>query len=229
MKLLLFDIDGTLITTGGAGVRALNRAFRQVAGIVNAMDGVRPHGKTDPAIVREVFNALGGSAPRRDSLDEILAAYVEYLPEEVHRSQNYRVLPGILRFLQDFQSNPLLAFGLATGNVERGARIKLSRGDLNSFFAFGGFGSDAESRTELVRLAAEKGMRHAGVEVEPRDVFVIGDTPRDVDAGREAGFRTVGVATSDYSTDDLRAAEADIVLSNFEEDRDKFLRFSGLL
>jgi len=161
-------------------------------------------------------------------LDQILAAYVEFLPEEVEQSTQYKVLPGVLSFLQEFHRRPDLVFGLATGNVERGARIKLARGNLNSFFAFGGYGSDAESRTELVRCAAENGARHAGHAIEPQDVFVIGDTPRDIDAGREAGFQTVGVATSDYSIEQLRAAGADLILSDFDRDRDKFLLRIGI-
>jgi phosphoglycolate phosphatase-like HAD superfamily hydrolase len=228
VKLLLFDIDGTLVLTGGAGIRALNRAFCQVVGIVNALDGIRLHGKTDPAIVREIFNARGAHQ-NADSYDQILAAYVEFLPEEVQRSENYRVLPGILRFLQDFQGRSDLAFGLATGNVEAGARIKLARGNLNPFFAFGGFGSDAENRTELVRRAAHNGSRLAGVTIDPNDIFVIGDTPRDIVAGREAGYRTVGVATSDYSTEDLSAAGADLVLLDFERDRNQFLKSTRIL
>ena len=228
MKLLLFDIDGTLVLTGGAGIRALNRAFCQVVGIVNALDGIRLHGKTDPAIVREIFSARG-ALQNADSYDQILAAYVEFLPEEVQQSRNYRVLPGILRFLQDFQGRSDLAFGLATGNVEAGARIKLARGNLNPFFAFGGFGSDAENRTELVRRAAHNGSRLAGVTIDPNDIFVIGDTPRDIAAGREAGYRTVGVATSDYSTEDLSAAGADLVLLDFERDRNQFLKSTRIL
>jgi phosphoglycolate phosphatase-like HAD superfamily hydrolase len=228
VKLLLFDIDGTLVTTGGAGFRALNRAFCQVVGIVNALDGIRLHGKTDPAIIREVFAVRGNSHQATDSLQEILEMYVTLLSEEVQRSENYAILPGILRFLEDFQEHPNLAFGLATGNVERGARIKLDRGNLNRFFPFGGFGSDAENRTELVRRAAEKGTRHAGVSFDPGDVFVIGDTPRDIAAGREAGFQTVGVAASDYSIQDLEEAGADLVLADFLSGREAFLRMTHI-
>ena len=224
MKLLLFDIDGTLVKTGGAGVRALNRAFCQVVGIVNALDGIRLHGKTDPAIVREVFAARGDFHQTANSLEEILEMYIRLLPEEVQQSDTYTILPGILRFLEDFKEEPNLAFGLATGNLERGARIKLDRGNLNRFFPFGGFGSDAENRTELVRRAAQNGQRHAGVAINPQDVFVIGDTPRDVVAGREAGFQTVGVAAGDYSIRDLREAGADLVLADFQSGREAFLR-----
>jgi phosphoglycolate phosphatase len=226
VKLLLFDIDGTLVLTGGAGIRALNRAFQQVVGIENAMSGIRPHGKTDPAIVREIFTVRGGDSRFSDTVEQILDAYVAYLPEEVQSSKTYRVLPGIHSFLQTFRDHRDVVCGLATGNVVRGARIKLERGNLNSYFKFGGFGSDAESRTDLVRQAAARGMRQAGQTIGPEDIFVIGDTPRDIDAGREAGFRTVGVATSDYTREHLEAAGADLVMADFERDRDQFLRLA---
>ena len=227
MKLLLFDVDGTLVSTGRAGVRALDRAFCQVVGIVNALDGVRLHGKTDPAIIREAF-AARAHLPRSGVLQEILEMYVKLLPEEVQQSTNYTVLPGILRFLEDFERHPQVACGLATGNIERGARIKLERGNLNRFFKFGGFGSDHENRTELVKKAAENGARYTGASIDPRDTFVIGDTPRDVLAGREAGFRTVGVATSAYTSADLEAAGADLVVPDFERGRASFLSLADL-
>jgi phosphoglycolate phosphatase-like HAD superfamily hydrolase len=232
VKLLLFDIDGTLVLTGGAGIRALNRACRQVAGIHNAMEGIRPHGKTDPAIVREIFQSRGANAKvshSADIVDQILDAYVDFLPEEVRSSRTYRILPGIVSFLEAFRGHPNLALGLATGNVEKGARIKLERGNLNSYFRFGGFGSDAEKRAHLVRCAAENEFRCCGQTIAPEDIFVIGDTPRDIEAGREAGFRTVGVATSDYTREQLEEAGADLAISDFEQDRDQFLRLTRIV
>jgi len=231
VKLLLFDIDGTLVRTGGAGVRALDRAFHQVTGITNALDGIRLHGKTDPAIVREVFTAReAGNRHSSDISRQILDAYLEFLAEEIRLSPtNYRVLPGILGFLNDYTGCADAVFGLATGNIERGARIKLEPGDLNRHFKFGGYGSDAENRADLVRHAAERGRRQSGQAIASQDIFVIGDTPRDIDAGREAGFRTVGVATSDYSCQDLEAAGADLVMLDFERDRDQFLRLTRIV
>jgi phosphoglycolate phosphatase len=228
VKLLLFDIDGTLVLTGGAGIRALNRAFQQVVGIDNAMDGIRPHGKTDPAIVREIFMARGPEGHSPDVVVQILDAYVSFLPDEVRQSKTYRILPGIHSFLEAFKNHPRIAFGLATGNVERGARIKLERGNLNSYFSFGGYGSDAEKRSHLVQRAAEKGIGCYGQIIAPEDTFVIGDTPRDIEAGKEAGFRTVGVATSDYTREHLEEAGADLVMSDFEKDRDQFLRVTRI-
>jgi phosphoglycolate phosphatase len=228
VKLLLFDIDGTLVLTGGAGIRALNRAFKQVVGIENAMEGIRPHGKTDPAIVREIFVGRGVSGHSPDTVGRILDVYVEFLPDEVRKSPAYRILPGILKFLDAFKEHSGIVCGLATGNVERGARIKLERGNLNSYFKFGGFGSDAENRTDLVRRAAENGVRLCGRSVPASDTFVIGDTPLDINAGKEAGFRTVGVATSDYSRAHLEEAGADLVMADFERDCDRFLALTGI-
>jgi len=230
VKLLLFDIDGTLILTGGAGVRALNRAFHQVVGMVNVMDSIRPHGKTDPAIIREVFTVHGRTDVDKGVVDRILDAYVGFLADEVQESsKKYRVLPGILSFLQAYSSNPHVALGLATGNVEGGARIKLGPGDLNRYFRFGGFGSDAESRTQLVQHAARKGREMLNQAFEPHDVFVIGDTPRDVQAGREAGFQTVAVATGDHSIEDLKASGAGLAIQDLDRDRDQFLRFTRIV
>jgi phosphoglycolate phosphatase-like HAD superfamily hydrolase len=228
VKLLLFDVDGTLISTGGAGVRALNQACQKVLALENAMDGILPHGKTDPAIVREILARSGLSGEPLDSTGHILDAYLAFLVDEVAHSPKYRVLPGIEELLNQFGQSSGIALGLATGNVERGARIKLERGRLNQYFHFGGFGSDSESRTNLVRLAAERGAQKCRISVLPNDVFVIGDTPRDIEAGREAGFRTIGVATSTYSRADLERAGADLAITDFLQDRDQFLRVTRI-
>jgi phosphoglycolate phosphatase-like HAD superfamily hydrolase len=228
VKLLLFDLDGTLVSTGGAGVRALNRACRQVLALENAMAGIQPHGKTDPAIIREIFAARRREEQVADFTGDILEAYLTFLVEEVEQSPSYRVLPGIERLLSEFAGSREATLGLATGNVETGARIKLSRGNLNRYFSFGGFGSDAENRTDLVRLAAERGARECHFSVSASDTFVIGDTPRDVQAGREAGFRTIGVATSSYTIEDLNDAGADLAITDFEQGRDQFLRVTRM-
>jgi phosphoglycolate phosphatase len=114
--------------------------------------------------------------------------------------------------------------GLATGNIEPGARVKLQRAGLNKYFSFGGFGSDSENRTELVRKAAEAAIQKHGDSISPNDIFVIGDTPLDIDAGRGAGYKTVGVATGRYSTVVLQQAGASFVISDFEQGRNEFLR-----
>lgn len=228
MKVLLFDVDQTLISTGGAGLRALDRACQRLLGIEKAMDGIKPHGKTDPAIVREILSVrLGSNAAElglSGRLESILESYIFFLREEVKTSTTYRVLPGIFPLLEELSLRRDVALGLATGNIESGARIKLHRGGLNRYFAFGGFGSDSENRTELVRKAAEKAAAKSGVACQSSDIYVIGDTPLDIDAGRAAGFKTVGVATGSYSVDQLLAAGATLAIPDLEEGRDQFLR-----
>ena len=223
MKLLLFDIDQTLVNTGGAGIHALDRACKKLLAIDNAMDGIRPQGKTDPAIAREILSVrLGATSDVEAQIQSILEAYLSFLEEEVQTSAKYRVLPGIVSLLDEIAARPDMILGLATGNIELGARIKLERGKLNRYFALGGFGSDAEDRTELVRKAAEKAAHNNGSSFLASDVFVIGDTPLDVDAGKRAGFKTVGVATGSYSVDQLLAAGADIAVADLEQGRDGF-------
>jgi phosphoglycolate phosphatase len=225
VKLLLFDVDQTLINTGGAGIRALNRAFKLWWNLENALEGISLGGKTDPGIVREVFiGRRGADADMDGTLGSILETYVTFLREEVARSESYRVLPGILEVLNTLRDRRDVLVGLATGNIEAGARIKLERGNLNQYFTFGGFGSDSESRTAVVRRAADLAAQKVkGAVIKPADTFVIGDTPRDIEAGNENGFISVGVATGNHTMDDLRGAGAAMVVSDFHLDRDYFL------
>ena len=227
MKLLLFDVDQTLISTGGAGIRALNRAFQKLYAVENAMEGILPHGKTDPGIIREILHShpvpsLNDGFPT--SMTAIVEAYLEFLDNEIDSTSSYKILPGIEGILNSLSSRSDIAIGLATGNVEAGARIKLERGNLNRYFPFGGFGSDSEDRTELVRRGAERAAAYMGYSPDAGNVFVIGDTPRDIVAGREAGFLTVGVATGKYSKEELKESGATVVISDFEQERDQFLR-----
>jgi len=223
VRLFLFDVDQTLISTGGAGIRALNRAFQKTFAMDNAMDGVLPHGKTDPAIIREIFAARSANDGFSTDLGPVLEAYLGFLREEVETTALYRILPGIVAILELLKKQPNALIGLATGNVETGARIKLERGNLNQYFAFGGFGSDSENRTELVRQGAARAASSSGRSVDPAETYVIGDTPRDIEAGREAGFLTVGVATGTFTKSQLEAAGATFAITDFETDRDYFL------
>lgn len=225
MKLLLFDIDQTLINTGGAGLRALDRACQKLLQLEAAMDGISPHGKTDPAIIREIFRVkLGSTTPNNGEIASVLEGYLSFLKEEVRTSPTYRVLPGIISLLQEMSDRKDVMLGLATGNVELGARIKLDRGELNSYFSFGGFGSDSEDRTELVRKAAEIAINKNAASIDASNIFVIGDTPLDIDAGNRCGFKTVGVATGSYSVEQLLGAGATMAVSDLAEGRDYFLR-----
>ena len=133
-------------------------------------------------------------------------------------------MPGISALLDEMLPRKDVMLGLATGNIESGARIKLDRGNLNRYFTFGGFGSDSEDRAELVRKGAQKAAYKNGAPIAPSNTFVIGDTPLDIEAGKRAGFKTVGVATGNYSVDQLLDSGATIAVADLEQGRDYFLR-----
>jgi phosphoglycolate phosphatase-like HAD superfamily hydrolase len=205
---LLFDIDGTLITTGGAGRRAMERAFEVAAGRRDALAAIPLDGMTDRLIVREGLQAIGRE-PSEEAIDHVLEAYLVGLAEEVAlvSAERYRVHRGMREAIQA-GARAGAAIGLGTGNLRRGAEIKLERVELNACFGFGGFGCDAEARVELIRIGAERGAAILGVEVSECRVVVIGDTPRDVAAALGIGAEAVGVGTGRYSPADLRASGA---------------------
>ncbi len=211
MRALLFDIDGTLIHTGGAGARALDRAFKYMFGIDRAMEKINPHGKTDPEIVREIFVRKLNRQPDPSEMRLALFFYVYFLKHEVDYSLKFRVLPGVKRLLRELKSRNGFLPGLATGNVRHGARVKLSRPGLWSYFLFGGFGSDSENRVKILKKAVERAEELSGATVKP---IVIGDTPRDVLAAHSAGIPVLAVATSRYSREDLKRAGADYILED---------------
>jgi len=218
-RVLLFDIDGTLVHAGGAGRRSIERA---VAGHVGELDGalagLRLDGMTDRLIVREALATLG--RPFDDALcDRVLETYVEILREEI-RTPAYRVLPGVPELLDGLRGRGA-AMGLCTGNVAEGARIKLSRGGLDAFFEWGagaicGFGADGEARERIVEAALRRASARLGRSVAPAEALVIGDTPRDVEAAHNAGVPVLAVATGRYGVEELAACGADRVVPSLE-------------
>jgi phosphoglycolate phosphatase-like HAD superfamily hydrolase len=210
--LLLFDVDGTLVLTGGAGLRALDCAFEKRHGRRGATAGIRLHGMTDPAIVRDMYQRQLGAVPDATETAAFLDDYLSFLEEEVASSTGYRLMPGLPRALDELVPAGHV-LGLATGNVRAGARLKLTRGGLWGRFAFGGFGDDSPDRAELVRAAAGRAPRPFA----PDETWVIGDTPRDVAAARAAGFRALAVATGIHSVAELRETHADIVIATLAD------------
>ena len=213
----LFDIDGTLMTTGGAGRRAMRAAFGEVVDAPHALDDVKLGGKTDPMILREGLEVIG-RAYDAALVERILERYLERLEAEVARSPGYHVFDGVLTILEHAHALNA-AVGLGTGNVERGAQVKLARGALNDRFAFGGYGSDAEDRTELIRAGAERGAARLGRPLSECRVIVIGDTPRDVRAAHGIGAVCLAVATCGYDVNALQKAGADLVVERLDDPR----------
>jgi len=205
--ILLFDIDGTVLSAGGAGRRAVVRIFGDQFARSEVFDDVRFHGMTDRAIIRAGLERLHRPADET-AIDALCAAYLTALAAEIPRSEGFRVLPGVAALLEGLAGRPQLAVGLGTGNLREGARIKLERARLSHHFAFGGFGCDAEDRAALLRVGVARGARHLGVAPDACRVVVIGDTPKDVAAAKAIGAASLAVATSGFTPADLTAAGA---------------------
>jgi len=213
---LLYDIDGTLLTTGGAGRRALRRAFQALHGRADACE-FPLDGMTDRRIARLGLEAVGLAATD-ERVDAVLAAYVAHLEQEVAAAGEdaYRVLPGMREAVAASCARPRTAVGLGTGNVREGARVKLGRVGLYSPFRFGGFGCDHEDRPTLIRMGAERGAALLGEPLEACRVVIIGDTPKDVAAARALGAECLAVATGSYGEEALRQAGATFTFSGMD-------------
>lgn len=220
-RLLLFDIDGTLVDTDGAGREALRRALRSVFGETGPIDDFDFHGRTDPAIVRGLMREAG----RRDEeiegrLESLWESYLQALPGELERRrQRGRVsaCPGVLELLESVAEDPRFTPALVTGNVAAGAWHKLDAADLAHHFTFGAFGSDSARREDLPPLALRRAARQLGREFAPADAVVIGDTPEDVRCARASGIRAVTVATGRHRPEELAEHHPDHVFSDLSD------------
>ncbi len=213
---ILFDIDGTLITSGGAGATSWRRAFEELYGIPADIGEFSDAGMTDPEVGRLTFAAVIGREPERRELAVLLVKRNAYLPGAIAESEGYRVLDGVEELLPQLVESGYL-LGLTTGGIEAAAYMKLARADLNRFFCFGGYGSDSTDRIELTRKAIERGGVILGEPLDPARCLVVGDTPMDVDAAHGAGAVAVGVASGHYGAGELREAGADHVLASLCE------------
>jgi len=213
---VLFDVDGTLISTGGAGARSWRYAFDELHGIPADIGQYTDAGWTDPEVAKRTFLGAVGHEPSPQELATVMAAYLDRLPWEVEHSEKYRVLDGAEETLRTFSRDGVL-LGVTSGAVEAAAHIKLSRAGFNRYFPFGGYGSDSADRIELTRCALARGGRLVGHELDPKKCFVVGDTPKDIDAGHGAGCLAIGTATGHYDADQLRDAGADHVMTSLRE------------
>jgi phosphoglycolate phosphatase len=213
---VLFDIDGTLISSGGAGAESWRRAFEDLYGIPADIGRFSDTGMTDPDVGRRTFAAVIGHEPSPQELARVMARRQHHLPDAVAESKGYCVLPGVPETLRSLTDEGYL-LGLTTGGTEAAAHVKLARGDLNRYFSFGGYGSDSPDRAELTRRGLERAAQVLGTSLDPHRALVVGDTPLDIEAAHAAGALGVGVATGHFSAEQLRASGAETVLDTLEE------------
>jgi phosphoglycolate phosphatase len=210
---VLFDVDGTLIDSGGAGARSWRHAFDKLYGIPADIGSHTSAGETDPVVARKTFEAAVGREPTEAELARLFAVYLLMPSEEVRTSEGYRMLEGVEDLLL-MLSDAGTMLGLVSGAMEGAARVKLSRADLNRFFVFGGYGSDSDDRAMLTRVAIDKAATLHGHDVTPDRVFVVGDTPVDIEAARAVGAVSVAVASGKFSVEELRSSGARYVLTS---------------
>jgi phosphoglycolate phosphatase len=209
---ILFDVDSTLVTCGGAGRAAMEAAFEQLCGRRDVF--TFPFGgATDRGITRRALENAGLSADEA-SIDGFIELYLSHLPPLLARSSKYAVLPGVNELLDALEPHAHLAVGLGTGNVERGARAKLERGGLSARFAFGGFGCDHEERARLLEAGARRGAARLGIARDKARVVIVGDTPKDVEAAKAIGAECIAVATGSHGGEALAACGAELVVED---------------
>lgn len=216
IRAVLFDIDGTLLVTGGAGAVAWQRAFEELHRVEADIAEHTDAGMTDPEIAAIVFREVIGREGTQEERSKAIGCYLKHLPNAVAESAGYRVMPGIEELLPRLIEDGVL-LGLVTGNIEAAAHIKLSRGHLNRFFSFGGYGSDSADRTEVTKTALQRGALVSGGTLGDGACIAVGDTPRDVKAGHGAGIKVVGVATGSYEVDQLKQAGADWAITQVSD------------
>jgi phosphoglycolate phosphatase-like HAD superfamily hydrolase len=214
-KLLLFDIDGTLLLTGRAGEHALREALKERFGVDDDLAAISFAGSTDGAIVRQMFEA--NAIPHTpENVADLLDGYVHHLALELPRREG-KVLPGIVELLEALHRREDCVLGLLTGNIEKGAELKLSHYGVWDYFEFGAFADDHIDRNKLGPVAHTRAVERHGVRFEPGDVFVLGDTPRDIDCARAAGFVAVAIATGSCDKDALAAHKPDFLFEDLSD------------
>jgi phosphoglycolate phosphatase-like HAD superfamily hydrolase len=226
-KIILFDIDGTLLLTGGAGKLAFDRAFSELYAIEGAWQNIHPDGRTDPSLIHELFEKNLGRRPRSEEISRIGEAYTQAMEVSLQEAQHFRVMPGVVELLAELEKREMGLLGLATGNLETTAYLKLERAGLRNYFSFGGFGSDFSDRLQLTRAAVERGRQKLGGWVDPQDILLVGDTAEDVRCGKQLGLTTIAVATGSTSKSSLAALRPDFVVEELTPLDEALLMFGS--
>jgi phosphoglycolate phosphatase-like HAD superfamily hydrolase len=213
-RLILFDIDSTLINSGGAGIAALKLASKKRFGDDEDLQGIEIAGRTDSGIARQIL-ARHGIEPTTEQVWPFLDEYVALLAQQLPRCKGH-VLPGIKSLLQWIEAQPHLTLGLLTGNIQGGAQLKLEHYELWKHFPFGAFADDHHDRNYLGAVACRRALEHTGWKFAPSFVDIIGDTEHDIACGKAIGARTVAVTTGSRSRERLAEAKPDFLFTDFE-------------
>ena len=221
-KLILWDIDGTIIVSHGAGVRAMEKALTKRFGLTCDLRQIDWAGRTDSWITGEVFRHVGLPDTPQNAHD-YQETYLELLPGELRDGRQGQVLPGVFELLETLHYRPDVAQGLLTGNLRRGAELKLTHFKVWHYFEFGAFADDSPRRNDLGPHALRRARERHAVEFDPASTFIIGDTPHDIECGKVIGAKTIGVATGRYTVAELSAHNPTAVFANFTDTAD-FLR-----
>ncbi|MGI6776657.1 MAG: HAD family hydrolase [Acetivibrionales bacterium] len=211
--LLVWDIDGTLIKITGVGIKAMERAFCELYNVENAFSGVDMAGYLDAIILK---NAFSHHRLCRDNINELCEKYTEILALELKKSEVPLACPGIVKLLETISRKKNMYNIIGTGNMEKSARIKLSAANLDRFFPIGGFSDGEEERWQLIERAISNARLYFGIDFNNENIFIIGDTPRDIECGIKLQVKTIGVATGSYTSERLKQHGADYVFESLE-------------
>lgn len=218
MKLVIFDIDGTLLYTGGSGRIAFEKAFETLFGVKDCWQDLIPDGKTDPMIIHEITARTLGRPLNALEEKRLADCYHEYFEIEIQNPPKFEILAGVPELLETLSRRKDVTLGIATGNFEQAAWAKLRRGGLHTFFRFGGFASDHADRVQLTKIAADRGRRLTAHKNASPEIFLVGDTPHDVRAGKSLGIPVIGVATGRTTTGEfLEKLQAEYALEDLSD------------
>lgn len=214
-RLVLFDIDGTLLTSGGAGERALRLGFQDSFGVVEDLTGIEIAGRTDSGIARQVLRKHNLEVSP-ENIARFFDGYLHHLALLLPQLPG-RLLPGISTILQRLKGHPEVVLGLLTGNLQRGAELKLVHYGIWEYFEFGAFADDHHDRNELGRFAQLRARDRHGVDFPAASIYVLGDTPHDVTCARAVGAKAIAIATGNYTLEQLQGCGADVVFSDLSD------------
>jgi phosphoglycolate phosphatase len=216
-KLLLFDIDGTLLLTGGAGKIALEEAFAEIFGIPDCWKDLDPHGKTDPAIFDEIAIRELGRILSKEEFYRLMTRYEAIFEDRIRRSPRFELMPGVIPLLEHLSQNDELFLALGTGNFEGAGRMKLARGGIEHYFRTGGFGNHARERHLILLAGIQQSEKIANQKFNKQQTFVIGDTEHDIVAANRVGLRSIAVLTNGRTHEDFRSHSPDHILKDLTD------------